>query len=120
MSLAYLRPRKATSARHLCRHPRAVATKNFFVFKFMQPHSIIFASIASKTAARRSNVVLDGGLERGRVRTNNLADLLAVLEEEESGHGADGELLSDVWKLVYVELVEARVGVVIGKPLYMP
>jgi hypothetical protein len=62
-------------------------------------------------------VILDGSLERRGVGADDLADLLAVLEEEESGHGADGELLGDVRDLVDVELVESRVGVGVGEPL---
>jgi len=51
-------------------------------------------------------VVLDGLFESLLVRTDDLADLLAVLEEHERGHGADAELLGDVGDLVDVNLVE--------------
>lgn len=37
----------------------------------------------------------------------NLADLLAVLKEQEGRHGAHAELVSHVWDIVDVELVEA-------------
>ena len=57
------------------------------------------------------NVLLDSSLERLWVGTNDLADLLSVLEKEESGHGADAEFLGHFWDLVDVELVEAGVGV---------
>lgn len=62
------------------------------------------------------DVGLDGGLESLGVGTNDLGDLLAVLEEKESRHGADAELLCNVGDLVDVELVEAGVGVCAGEP----
>ena len=62
-------------------------------------------------------MLLDSGLESGGVGTDDLADLVAVLEEEESGHGADGLLLGDLGDLVDVDLVEAGVGVVVGEPV---
>jgi hypothetical protein len=62
-------------------------------------------------------VLLDGGLEGGRVGADDLADLLAVLEDEESRHGADGVLLGGLRNLVDVDLVEACVGVVVGEPV---
>lgn len=62
-------------------------------------------------------MLLDGGLESDRVGTNDLADLLAVLEEQEGGHGAHALLLGDLGDLVDVDLVEAGVGVVVGKPV---
>ena len=60
---------------------------------------------------------LDGGLESDGVGADDLADLLAVLEEEEGGHGAHALLLGDVGDLVNVDLVEAGVGVVVGEPV---
>jgi len=68
----------------------------------------------------RLDIVLDGSLKSRRVGTNDLRDLLTVLEEEESGHGADGELLRNLGHLVDVELVEARIGVVVGEPTDKP
>jgi len=62
------------------------------------------------------NIVLDRRLQRSRVRAHDLTDLVAVLEQQESGHGADGELLRHFGDLVDVELVEAGVGVVVGHP----
>lgn len=56
-------------------------------------------------------MLLDGGLESSGVGTNNGSDLLAVLEEDESGHGANAELLGDLGDLVDVDLVEAGAGV---------
>ena len=60
-------------------------------------------------------MLLDGSLEGGRVGADDLADLLAVLEDEESGHGADGVLLGGLGDLVNVNLEEAGVGVVVGE-----
>jgi hypothetical protein len=56
-----------------------------------------------------SNVLFDGSLKRRRVGTNNFVDLLAVLEEHESGHSTDTELSSNVSELVDVDLVELGV-----------
>ena len=64
-----------------------------------------------------SGELLDGGVEGGRVGADDLLDLLAVLEDEESGHGADGVLLGGLGDLVDVNLVEAGVGVVVGEPV---
>lgn len=66
---------------------------------------------------RLSVVSLDSGLESDGVGANDLADLLAVLVEEESGHGAHALLLGDLGDLVDVDLVEAGVGVVVGEPV---
>jgi hypothetical protein len=63
------------------------------------------------------HVLLDGSLEGRRVGTNNGSDLLSVLEEHESGHGADAQLLGDLGKLVDVNLVEASAGVCGGHPV---
>jgi hypothetical protein len=63
------------------------------------------------------SVLLDGSLEGGRVGADDLADLLAVLEDEEGGHGADGVLLGGLGDLVDVDLEEAGVGVVVGEPV---
>ena len=62
------------------------------------------------------HVVLDRSLEGRWVRTDDLTDLLAILEEHERRHGADGEFLCDLGDLVNVELVEACVGVCVGEP----
>jgi hypothetical protein len=72
----------------------------------------------SRRATRRlcAGVLLDAGLNGLGVCANNLADLLTVLEEDEGGHGADAEFLRNVGHLVNVELVEARVGVLLGEP----
>lgn len=65
----------------------------------------------------RLSVSLDGSLEGNGVGADDLADLLAVLVEEESGHGAHALLLGDFGDLVDVDLVEAGVGVVVGEPV---
>lgn len=50
------------------------------------------------------------GLGQGRrVGTDDLVGLLAVLEDEEGGHGADAELLAEVGDLVDVDLDEVEV-----------
>jgi hypothetical protein len=59
---------------------------------------------------------LDRGLERLRVGADDLADFLAILEENERGHRADTEFLRNVGHVVDVELVEFGVLVLIGVP----
>lgn len=68
---------------------------------------------------RKTNlhVLLDGGLESSGVGTNDGSNLLTILEEDESGHGADAELLSDLGDLVDIDLVEAGAGVGRGHPV---
>lgn len=66
------------------------------------------------TRACRLKVLLDGGLNSRGVRSDHLADLLATLEEDESGHGADAELLRDVGGLVDVDLDELGAGVLVA------
>lgn len=58
-----------------------------------------------------AKVRLDSRLERLGVRAHDLGNLLAVPEQEERRHGADAEVLGDVWNVVDVELEEARCGV---------
>jgi hypothetical protein len=58
-------------------------------------------------------VLLDTSLDGLGVCADNLADLLAVLEEYEGGHGADAEFLRNVGDLVDVELVETCLGVLL-------
>ena len=45
------------------------------------------------------------------IRTNDLLDLLAVLEQHERRHGLDAQLLRDIRNIVDVDLVE--IGVVL-------
>ena len=61
------------------------------------------------------DVGLDGGLESLGVGTDDLGDLVTILEEEEGGHGANAEFLCDVRDLVDVKLEEAGVGVCAGE-----
>lgn len=56
-----------------------------------------------------------GGIDGLFVGADNLADLLAVLEQDESWHGAHAELLRHVGHFVHVELVEAHARVLIGQ-----
>ena len=56
-------------------------------------------------------MLLDSGLKSLWVGTNNLTNLLSVLEQQKGGHGADTELLSNIWNFIDVELVEAGLGV---------
>jgi hypothetical protein len=63
------------------------------------------------------DVGLDGSLEGLGVGADNLSDLVATLEQQEGGHGADAELLCDIGDLVNVELEEAGVGVCAGHPV---
>lgn len=62
-------------------------------------------------------MLLNGSLERLWVGTNDLADLFAILEQDECGHGADAEFLGDVWDIIDVELVEAGGGVGVTEPV---
>lgn len=59
-------------------------------------------------------VGLDSSLKRLGVSAHNLCNLVAALEQEERGHGADAEFLRNVGNLVDVELEETGVGVLVG------
>lgn len=59
-------------------------------------------------------MLLNRRLDSLWIRAHNLIDFLAVLEQQESGHGADAELLGEVGDLVHVDLVESDVGVFFG------
>ncbi|KAK0112738.1 hypothetical protein ONS95_014473 [Cadophora gregata] len=63
---------------------------------------------------------LNSQLQRIWVGAYNLLDLLAVLEDEEGGHGADTEFLGYVWDFVDVELGEVDVGEFVGEPICGP
>jgi hypothetical protein len=94
---------------------------------FRHPHSQEYPACHLKSLSsnflvssffrRNLSVLLNSGLKSNRVGANDLADLLAVLEQQESGHGADGLLLRDLGDLVDVDLVEAGVGVIVGEPV---
>lgn len=60
-------------------------------------------------------MLLNRLLQRLGVRTHNLSNLLAVLEQHESRHGADRQVLRHLGQLVDVNFVEARVGVLAGE-----
>lgn len=62
-------------------------------------------------------VLLDGSLENLWVGSNDLADLLSVLEQQERGHGTDTELLCYVWHVIDIELVESGVCELVGEPV---
>lgn len=59
--------------------------------------------------------LLNGSLESRWVGTDNLTDLVAVLEEQESRHGANGQLLRDLWELIDVDFVEFGGGEFVGE-----
>jgi hypothetical protein len=82
--------------------------------KFMR---VFYFSLGYRKDIADLHVLLDGSLEGRGVGTNNGSDLLSVLEEHESGHGADAQLLSNLGKLVDVNLVEASAGVCGGHPV---
>lgn len=56
-----------------------------------------------------SNVRFDSSLKGRRVGTNNFVNLLAVLEEHESGHSTDTQLSSNIREFVNVDLVKLSV-----------
>jgi len=57
--------------------------------------------------------LLDKRLQGPGVATHVLAGLVAVLEEDECGHGADAELLGKLGKCVDVELGEVNLALVL-------
>lgn len=59
-------------------------------------------------------MLLDELDERWGVGAHQLAGLLAVLEDEECGHGADAVLLCQLGELVDVDLGVVHVGVLLG------
>jgi len=61
-------------------------------------------------------MVLNSRLQGLGIRAHNLSYLCAVLEQEKRRHGADTEVLGDVWDFVDIELVEARGRKVVRKP----
>lgn len=42
--------------------------------------------------------------QHGRVRANHLVNLLPILVEQKRRHGADAQLLAQLWQLIHVEL----------------
>ena len=63
-----------------------------------------------------SSNLLNSSLKRRWVRTNDLADLLSVLENNEGWHSADADLLGDIWNVVDVHLDEVGGWVLLGEP----
>jgi len=61
--------------------------------------------------------LLDSSVDRRRVSTTDHLDLLAVLEEEESGHSGDLVLGGNLAELVNVDLVELDAGVLLAQLL---
>ena len=53
-------------------------------------------------------MLLEERLQGRGVGTDELVNLLAILEESEGGHGLDTELLGELGKLVDVELGEGN------------
>lgn len=60
-------------------------------------------------------VGLNCNLDGLRVCSYNLADRGRVLEEVESRHGADAQLLRNIGNLVDIQLVELNVGILFRK-----
>lgn len=42
--------------------------------------------------------------QHGRIRANHLVNLLSILVEQKRRHGADAQLLAQLWQLIHVEL----------------
>lgn len=62
-------------------------------------------------------ILLNGSFEGLWVGSNDLGDLLSVLEQQKGRHGADTELLCYVWHVIDIELVESGVGEFVGEPV---
>lgn len=63
-----------------------------------------------------SSNLLNSSLKRRWVSTNDLADLLSFLENDEGWHGADADLLGHFWDVVDVHLDEVGGWVLLGEP----
>jgi hypothetical protein len=92
------------------------ATLFYILFIMKKPASISFSSLLSWIEAGHLSVLLDGSLESRRVGANNGSNLLSILKQHESGHGANVELLSDLGDLVDVNLVETGIGILVREP----
>lgn len=66
------------------------------------------SSHGQNTLLKQSHNIL---LKRRQVSTNNIPDLLALLEQHERRHRAHSQLLCDILHLLHVDLVELRPGV---------
>ena len=49
-----------------------------------------------------------------RVRTHNLINLLAILEQQERRHSPDPQILSYIRHIVHIDLVESHIGVLLA------
>lgn len=76
---------------------------------------IRIADVFSLSGPLQLQGLLNGSLESRWVGTDNLTDLVAVLEEQESRHGANGQLLRDLWELIDVDFVEFGGGEFVGE-----
>jgi hypothetical protein len=61
-------------------------------------------------------VLLNGSLKRLWVCADNLSNFLSVPEQQKCRHGANAELLSYVWHIIDIELVESGLIEFIGEP----
>jgi hypothetical protein len=92
--------------RHLLQMASQYRSKKFYQIPFM------INVFTTKTLSKKrglSNVRFDSSLKGRRVGTNNFVNLLAVLEEHESGHSTDTELSSNFREVVNVDLVKLGV-----------
>lgn len=71
----------------------------------------ILEDLCRRRLNRRPSNLLNRRLQRRRVRTDHLGDLLATFEDNEGWHGADADFLCDVWDIVDVDLDEVGGGV---------
>ena len=73
--------------------------------------------ILTEYSSGSSSDLLDSSLERRWVGTNDLTDLLSVLENDEGWHGADADLLGNIWDVIDVHLDEVGRWVFLGEPV---
>lgn len=66
---------------------------------------------------KRLLMLQNSRLNRLRIRTHNLIDFLAILEQQESRHSPDPQILSYIRHFIHVDLVEAHVGVLFAVPV---
>lgn len=61
------------------------------------------------------NILLNLLLQLDGIGTNNLLNLLSVLENQESGHSADAVLLSELREFVDVDFEVVCIGILFGE-----